>query len=188
MNPFVAAFSRTMEKEGEYVLEPGPGGETFMGISRPYWPSWPGWHIIDRYKAENRTDGYRRSGILGLVKTFYLENFWNRIQGDKLSELSLKISYEVFDTAVNMGVMQSTKFLQTGLNMQREYTTAYPELVVDGLLGAATLRALDLYLASSTGFMENNENILLKVLNGEQYIHYKNNPRHSRNRGWFLRT
>lgn len=40
-------------KEGGYANVLGDkGGETYMGISRVYWPSWPGWPVIDDWRAE----------------------------------------------------------------------------------------------------------------------------------------
>ncbi len=191
MNYFEAAFSRTMKNEGGYSFNGrDPGGETYLGISRRYWPGWPGWHIIDKHRDNpDLSDAdFRRSGINEMAESFYLLNFWTRFQGNKLADLSPDIAYEVFDSAVNMGVMTAVEFLQTALNMQRTYCRAYQELAVDGLLGPDTLTALGRYLATEPGSIESNTQILLHCLNGEQYIHYKNNPRHAYFRGWFLRV
>ena len=189
MNYFREAFDRTMEKEGGFSDNPrDAGGLTYMGISRIYWPGWPGWHIIDRRKKDNMPLNASRSGLFDMVESFYKINFWVRIQGDKVASVSPGVAYELFDTAVNLDVPDAVKFLQTALNMQREACRSFSELVVDGKLGTKTMIALALYKDTEPGDPDSNEEILLACLNGEQYIHYKNNPQHRYFRGWFLRV
>lgn len=189
MDYFRAALDKTMKNEGIFSDNPrDAGGKTFKGISRAYWPSWPGWTIVDRWLKEKDDDILALSGIEGLVATFYRVNFWERIQGDKLAAIDADVAYEVFDSAVNLDVPDSVRFLQTALNMQRLRTRAYSQLIVDGLLGHQTMRALSIYLSTQPGDPEENKKILLNCLNGEQYIHYKNNPQHVYFRGWFLRV
>lgn len=188
MNYFKEAFSRTMEHEGEYDFDGlDKGGETFMGISRVYWPSWPGWQLVDK-DWENTLSLIDRSALLDLVESFYKTNFCLRIQGDRVAAVSPEVACELFDTAVNLDVPDAVRFLQTALNMQRIATRAFPELTVDGLLGPKTLMAIERYLATQPGDPESNEKILLNCMNGEQYIAYKSNPRHAYFRGWFLRV
>jgi len=189
MNHFQEAFDRTIKIEGGESNNPRDiGGKTFMGISRIYWPDWPGWSLVHHAHTTQIPLDLKQSGMLELVESFYKANFWIRIQGDKLSAVSPEIAYEVFDTAVNMDVPDAVKFLQTALNMQRTYCRSYQELLVDGLLGPKTLLALDRYLATQPGDREGNKKILLACMNGEQYIHYKSNPQHPYFRGWFLRV
>ena len=188
MNYFKEAFSRTMKHEGKYNFDGlDKGGETFMGISRVYWPSWPGWQLVDR-EWENPLGLIDRSALLDLVESFYKTNFWLRIQGDRVAAVSPEVACELFDTAVNLDVPDAVRFLQTALNMQRITTRAFPELTVDGLLGSKTLMVIERYLATQPGNSESNEEILLNCMNGEQYICYKGNPRHPYFRGWFLRV
>ncbi len=188
MNYFKEAFSRTMEHEGKYNFDGlDKGGETFMGISRVYWPSWPGWQLVDR-DWENTLERMDCSALLDLVESFYKINFWLRIQGDRVAAVSPEVAYELFDTAINLDVPDAVRFPQTALNMQRIATRAFPELTVDGLLGPKTLMAIERYLATQPGDPESNEKILLNCMNGEQYISYKSNPLHAYFRGWFLRV
>jgi len=188
MNHFKEAFSRTMKHEGGYSDNPHDHGkETFRGISRLYWPEWPGWHLVDRWQKEGFSN-FEKSGIIELVESFYKTNFWIRIQGDELAKISPWVAYEVFDTAVNMDVPDAVRFLQIALNMQRMATRSFSELMVDGRLGLKTLTALSLYLDTQPENPEDNEKILLACMNGEQYIAYKANPQHTYFRGWFLRT
>lgn len=178
MGHFENAFRATMWHEGFGKLTDSkidPGGETYSGISRVYWPDWEGWEYIDK--------GERPPEIM--VENFYRVNFWNRIQGDTLAEIAPEVACEVFDTAVNVGVNQAVKFLQTAHNIADGYRY---ELEVDGLLGPKTIETIRRYLTMQPGTPEINEEILLNCCNGEQYIFYKQNPNHKRFRGWFRRV
>jgi len=179
---FQVALERTLKIEGGHSFDPKDyGGETYMGISRTYWPNWEGWYFVD--KAQDKTKLIRIA-----VEALYRTHFWERMQGDKLSIVSPEVAYEVFDTAVNLDVPDAVRFLQTALNMQRLATKAFSEMVVDGRLGPKTIIALSLYLSTEPGDPDSNEKILLNCMNGEQYISYKGNPRHPYFRGWFLRV
>jgi len=189
MDHFEEAFSRTMSEEGGYCFDRmDPGGETYMGVSRVYWPGWEGWGIVDKLREKGTVPEFAISGLAPLVLDFYRNNFWNRMQGDKVARISPEVAYELFDTSVNLDVPDAVKFLQVALNMQRMVTRSFPKLVVDGLLGPNTLTALERCLETQPGDKEQNEKILLNCMNGEQYICYKKNPKHTYFRGWFLRV
>lgn len=186
MTPFYIAFNATMGIEGDGILtndKLDSGGQTYSGISRVYWPDWAGWEIID--KCSQPFNSATMYHLDDEVRNFYRVNFWNRIQGDKLAELSLKIACEVFDSAVNVGVHQAVKFLQEGYNVT---ASGYYLLEVDGELGPTTLEMIAKYLSWNPGPKEVNEEILLNCANGEQYIFYKSNPKHKYFRGWFRRV
>ena len=189
MDHFEEAFARTMSEEGGYSFDRmDPGGETYMGISRVYWQSWEGWEILDKLKEKGTVPGFAISDLAPLVFDFYRNNFWNRMQGDKVVSLSHEVAYELFDTSVNLDVPDAVRFLQTALNMQNQFGHIYPELLADGLLGPKTFDVLERYLATQPGDPVRNEKILLNCMNGEQYLCYKGNPRHPYFRGWFLRV
>jgi lysozyme family protein len=189
MDHFEEAFARTMSEEGGYNIDRmDPGGETYMGISRVYWPGWEGWGIIDNFGENGMIPEFAKRSLESLVFGFYRTNFWNRIQGDKVAQISPEVVYELFDTAMNLDVPDAVKFLQTALNMQCLATSSFPELAVDGLLGPNTLTALKRYHDTQPGDPERNEKILLNCMNGEQYICYKRNPSYPHFRGWFLRV
>jgi lysozyme family protein len=168
-----------MKHEGAGILSDNkidPGGKTYSGISRVYWPDWEGWAYVDEFK----------NPPFEMVEKFYRVNFWNRIQGDTLAEISLEVACEVFDTAVNCGVTAAVRFLQIAYNTSRG---GYGEdLLVDGKLGPKTIIAIGRYMSSRPGGRELNEEIMLNCLNGEQYIFYKGNPKHKVFRGWFTRV
>jgi lysozyme family protein len=183
MNDFDIAFEKTMGNEGLGVLTNDhldKGGQTYSGISRVYWPNWEGWKLVDKWIVTDAKD----PALSGMVKNFYKINFWDRMQGDRLALISPVIAYEMFDSAVNMDVVQAIRFLQAGYNVGSGFET---ELIVDGKLGPETLEAIKKYLTSRPGSFELNQEILLNCMNGEQYIFYRNNPQHKRYRGWFRR-
>lgn len=181
---FLTALKHTLGVEGIYsLLASDPGRETFMGISRRYWPHWPGWKAIDAWdKVSPAPD------LFNSIAEFYHGNFWCRFQGDKVAALSEPIAMEVFDTSVNLDVPDGVGCLQRALNMQNDFGRRFPDLVDDGRLGPETLKWLKWYLQSRLGSFSDNEEILLACMNGEQYIIYKNNPKHEAFRGVFRRT
>jgi lysozyme family protein len=189
MSAYARAFAATMKNEGGYANVQGDkGGETYMGISRVYWPTWPGWVIIDDWRAGHLNGLAAESTLAGHVSFFYRVQFWDRLQGDAVAEISEAVAIELFDTAVNMGVYRSVCFLQTALNMQNQFAATYPDIQVDGKIGKSTLNTLRRYLASQPGSVADNELILLNCMNGEQYLMYKSNAQHERFRGWFRRV
>jgi lysozyme family protein len=175
---FDRALARLLEIEGGYVNDPDdPGGETCWGISRRFHPDWQGWAMVDAVKAEYGT-GPAFSGInditkalvrgaldrdenlQALVATFYRTEFWNRFRGDAIP---VEIADEMLDIAVNLGVHQAVKFLQSALNL---WPFEGEPLVVDGIFGWVTeerVNALDKSEIRSTVTM-------LNILQGMHYM------------------
>jgi len=174
---FDKALERTLGIEGEISNHPlDPGGLTYKGISRVYWPEWKGWKYIDREEVPP----------IESVEKFYRKNFWNRIQGEALSKVNVEVAMEVFDTAVNISVYKGCKILQEALNLLNRNESLWDDLVCDGIVGSETISALtscnyDLRILK-----------LLKVLNHLQAEHYINLMRRHPEReefvGWFDRT
>jgi lysozyme family protein len=182
---FDTAFKKTMEIEGRGQLSDNqldPGGQTFSGISRVYWPSWEGWSFIDAW-VRDKGQPFPSAELDPMVRTFYKVNFWDRIQGDKLADISVPVACEVFDSAVNVDVRLAVVWLQEGHNVA---SCGRYELEVDGELGPRTLETIRNYLATEP--RRENLEILLNCMNGEQYLWYKKNPRRRIFRGWFRRV
>jgi lysozyme family protein len=182
---FLAALAATLQHEGGYSADAlDPGGQTFHGISRVYWPTWPGWIKIDNWLLAGRPE----MDLTNDVEDFYYINFWCRFQGDQIAAISPAVACELFDTAVNLGLSDAVRFFQTALNMQNPGQKLYPDLQTDGKLGPKTITTLQRYISQLSGNRAINETILLNCMNGEQYICYKNNPQHEYFRGWFGRV
>ena len=108
MNDFLIAYKLTCSNEGGYVFDPNDsGGETYMGISRKYFPDWEGWSIIDSNKPLRNGQIIQDIKLEYMVEQFYRHNFWDAINGDNLPDQDT--SNQVFDMAVNSGVSEALK-------------------------------------------------------------------------------
>lgn len=114
MANFDKAIEKVLINEGGYVNDPADsGGETKFGISKRAYPS------VD---IKNLTADE--------AKAIYKKDYWDKIKGDDIADDV--VAYEIFDTAVNMGVRTSTKLVQIVVGA-----------VPDGILGAKTLAAIN---------------------------------------------
>ena len=108
---FDTAFERVIGHEGGYVNDPrDAGGETKYGISKKAYPS------VD---IKNLT--------LEQAKAIYLRDYWNKCHIDQLPS---QVRYEMFDTAVNMGIGAAIRIAQRAL-----------KVVSDGIWGRNTTAA-----------------------------------------------
>ena len=93
MNSFDRAFQTLIGHEGGYIDDKNdPGGETKYGISKRSYPN----YNIKTLTLEN-------------AKIIYKEDFWDKVQGDKLPYV---VAFNFFDGAVNSGVGNSVRWLQ----------------------------------------------------------------------------
>jgi lysozyme family protein len=126
MADFDPAFERMIQNEGGYGLiniAADRGGQTYAGIARNFHPSWPGWKIIDNNQMENLE-------LSALVRSFYKEQFWDRVGGDAIQRQI--IAESIFDFAVNAGISTAAKLTQIVVGA-----------VPDGRIGPVTLEKLD---------------------------------------------
>lgn len=109
---FDLAFEKLIGHEGGYVNDArDPGGKTKFGISKR---AYPGEDI------QNLT--------LDRAKQLYRRDYWDAVQADNMPDA---IRFDLFDAAVNSGVRQAVKWLQTAAK-------ADP----DGIIGPKTLLAV----------------------------------------------
>lgn len=159
MADFIRAYRVTMGHEGGYANDPDDsGGETYKGVARNFWPTWEGWTIVDGHKATSSgMEAFKHAldadpRLQQLVLDFYKNEFWDKFQGDAVP--SQEIAEELFDTGVNMSTERAVYFLQDAMNLfnhdhlNREI---YPDVVVDGRMGPATLAVLQQALAAGRG-------------------------------------
>jgi len=176
---FDIAYIKTAAIEGGYVKDPNDKGcETYMGISRKFHPDWEGWaKFIDPCKGDlRRGDIIENEELHSLVKSFYKENFWDRLRCSSLE--SQEIANELYDTAVNMGVVTVVKMLQRAINL-----LISGSILVDGIIGYKTLCNAN----------QINPRFLLKTLNGFQFMKYASiceaNPSQEKFfKGWLKRV
>lgn len=143
MTNFETAWAQTDLAEGFYShRKDDKGGETYRGISRKFNPGWPGWAIIDKYKA--------RTGFIdllagdadlnALVREFYFA-IWKRIHCDAMD--SQEIAEQLFDTTIHSGESTAVEFLQIALNALNRNQKLWPDLKIDGVIGAKTLWSIE---------------------------------------------
>lgn len=157
MTPLEKALQRTLGVEGGDSNDPDDhGGTTRYGIT----------------EAVARAFGY--SGDMkdlpwSVAILIYHQNYWDKLSLDSIAIVSEAVALEVFDTAINCGVGTEAKFLQRALNALNAGGSAYPDLAIDGSVGAATVKVLAAFLAKRGA---DGERVLLAVLNGLQAAHY----------------
>ena len=188
---FKHAYDLTNKVEGGYANDPDDkGGETYRGIARLKHPNWRGGFRIDEVKLLT-SDAKAISTMLDsdknlqkIVKEFYLQEFWSRINGDLFPDQ--RIVNEVYDNAVNMGIEKSSELLQRTINVLNRNQKDYLDVKVDKEIGRRTIMALE------DCIKHNGVQRILNVLNGYQIKHYlecmERNPVNEKYRGWFDRV
>lgn len=135
MAQFIIAFRELDKHEGEYGNDPDdPGGETYRGIARKMNGKWDGWPIIDALKNESGFPANLKQNaeLRERVGTFYLANYWNKIDGDDIRDQN--VAGSIFDFAVNAGVGISVQLAQ-------KVVKSNP----DGSMGPDTLKAINAF-------------------------------------------
>lgn len=144
-------------KEGGYVDHPADrGGPTNWGIT----------------EVVARAFGYQgdmRNLPRSTAEQIYLERYWTQPGFAKVNDLSAKVAEELLDTGVNMGPGVAARFLQRALNVLNQQGKTYPDVTVDGAIGAMTLAALKAFLNARGG---PGEVVLVRMLNAQQSVRY----------------
>jgi lysozyme family protein len=122
-------------REGDFSHNPDDrGGATRFGIT----------------EAVARAQGYQ--GAMAKLPreeavAIYRRLYWLKPRFDAVAERAAGLAAELFDTGVNMGPAVAAGFLQRALNALNRAARDYPDVAVDGAIGAKTLAALDAFLA-----------------------------------------
>ena len=141
---FNRAFKELIGIEGGYVNNKNDkGGETKFGISKRAYPN------LD---IKNLT--------LEKAKDIYYNDYWFALKLDYIDKY--EIALELFDTGVNMGIWKASTMLQEALNLLNRNQKNFKDLIVDGAIGGKTISA----------YNSVDKKILLKVLNGLQFMKY----------------
>ena len=170
--------------EGLYNNDPADiGKETVWGISREYHPDWEGWSDLE--KAKKTCSGDKNCFNIALqspilkekVYNFYLVNFVEPLHIGKINDH--RISYELLEQAINMGIPKAVKNLQKSLN-------AFGfNLKVDGKIGSKTIDAVN-------RAKEEEKRIVFNIMNFYQGIFYakifEKRPAYRKFLGLFNRT
>lgn len=104
-----------------------------------------------------------------LAREIYTNRYIKTPRFNEVHAVSAIIGEELIDTGINMGKSVAAKFLQRWLNVYNNKQAYYDDLVVDGRIGPATIRALKAYL-SRRG--KEGEAVLWQSLNCSQGARY----------------
>ena len=152
MRTINGAIEEVLANEGGYVNDSrDAGGETNFGIT------------IATARANGYT-GPMRDMTRDFARGVYMRQYVQRPGFDKVAALSMPIAYELVDTGVNMGPAVAGKFLQRALNLLTE-----ANLVQDGVVGKASVAALDAFLRRRGAEGEKRLLALLNAFQGERY-------------------
>ena len=151
-------INEIIEIEGGYINDPSDsGGETNYGITK-------------KVAKEYGYSGEMKDLAKDLAFQIYSDKYWDSLKLDEISRISFRITKELADTGINMGVERAANFLQRCLNALNNNEDYYKDLLIDGIIGSRTLEALTMFVQ-----IRKNEGmkILLNMLNclqGEFYI------------------
>jgi lysozyme family protein len=163
-------------KEGAYSNNPNDsGGETIWGITKA---------VADAFGYVGAMQGMTKDQ----AKEIYRKRYWSQPNFDKVFTINPNIAGCLFDTGVNMGTNTPGKFLQRALNVLNGNGTLYPDVGVDGAIGAMTLSALNKFLQLRK---QDGENVLLRMLNAQKTLRYmeiseNNHTQETFTYGWIL--
>ena len=122
--PFPKILPHIFREEGGYVDHPrDPGGATNMGITHKTLAAHRG-HSVTKQDVRNLSRN--EAGHI------YRKNYWNKVNGDNVDDISPAIAYVLMDCAVNRGTSRAAKTLQKCLGVK-----------VDGDIGNKTITALE---------------------------------------------
>lgn len=146
-----------IRREGEYIDHPSDkGGPTRWGIT----------------EAVARASGYTgdmRDLPRQYAEALYARRYINDPGFNRVMLVSLPIAEEMIDTGVNMGVSHPGPWLQRILNVLNQQARTYPDLVVDGQLGPATISALRSVISRRGA---DGEKVIIRALNCLQGARY----------------
>lgn len=117
------------------------GGKTRFGVTetkanefKDVWPKF-------NFNGDTSTLPYE------LAYHIYKVDFWDRLQLTPISQIHPLIADRMLDIAVNRGQGTAATYLQRLLNVFNGRGRDYPDLKVDGVLGAVSINALKAFIA-----------------------------------------
>jgi len=161
MANFDKAYERTIVgHEGGYRnVAWDAGGETYRGITRKWFPNVQIWAFIDAKKANGPiANNTKFPELEPIVKQFYYNTQWARMQGDALA--SQQLAEYIFDFIIQSG-MDELKNVQICAN---NFLTT--KLTTDGVFGPVTVQAINSIPADKVYncVKEYRENYYLRLL------------------------
>lgn len=146
-----------IEREGGYVNDAADsGGETMFGITAA---------VARKYGYTGAMNQMPRK----IAFDIYSSQYWDALRLDSVEQRSSLLAEELADTAVNIGAVRAGEFLQRCLNVLNNCGKDYPDLKIDGQVGAKTIENLYKFLEKRGA---QGATILLRALNSLQGAFY----------------
>lgn len=156
---FEKFFEELLKVEGGYVNDKrDSGGATRYGIT-------------EKVARANGHKGPMSSLPLSLAKSISRTKYWDSLRLGEIENLCPGLCVKLADIGFNMGTGQAGIFLQRLLNALNNQGKLYPDIAVDGAVGPATIRTLQLYLSKRH---KDGETVLIRGLNCLQGAFYVN--------------
>lgn len=117
---FDTAFDLLITHEGGFSNRPlsdDPGGATMYGVT-------------EKVARSHGYQGAMQDFTLKMAKAIYQDDYWDACKCDNMPD---SIKYPLFDAAVNSGVNQAIKWLQSSVGVKS-----------DGVIGQMTLHAVNM--------------------------------------------
>lgn len=154
---FETQIASVLKIEGGYSNNPNDaGGETNFGITVA---------VARAFGFTKPMSEMERADAL----LIYRKRYWDTQCLDEIEKLSPLIAAELLDTGVNLGVQEAGTFLQRALNVLNRQGKLYPDIKMDGRIGAMTVAALREFLEARG---VNGQVVMLRLLNDQQGVHY----------------
>lgn len=172
--------------EGGYANVSGDlGGETFGGISRRWHPSWKGWALIDKAKAEpNFPASLEQNAILRLLWVeFYRGEFWKIL---KLDEVYVQeVADGILELSVWVGPKKGAIITQEAINFLNKNGKLYGDIKVTGVMNEETIRLINYHSVKPAPLIKT-----INLLQGEYIMkRCRENPTQEKFfYGWITRT
>lgn len=149
-----------LDREGGYVDHPSdPGGAT-------------NWGITQRVARANGYHGHMSQLPKATARAIYRREYIEKPGFLGIAEIDLAVAEEVVDSGVNCGQDRAAKWYQTALNLFNRRGADYPDIKVDGDIGAKTLAAHRGLIAKRGAAVARD--LMIDALDGLQFGHYAN--------------
>jgi lysozyme family protein len=99
----------------------------------------------------------------------YRGRYWLQPRFDLVDDVSPALADRLFDIGVNTGQATGVRFLQRALNVLNQNARAFPDIAVDGGIGAMTMSALKSFLAMRGA---DGHRVLLGMVAAQQSVYY----------------
>lgn len=151
-------LDQVISVEGGYSFDPNdPGGETIWGVT------------AKTARRNGYTGPMRSMPRSEAVRIYKLEYVYGP-GFDHVWELDSRLGHQLIDTGINMGQANAGMWLQRCLNALNRQGKDYPDLKVDGDVGARTLDALRALQAKRGALGLTVLNEMFKSLRAARYV------------------